>query len=336
MLTINVSEAQKNLNTLIKGEVRRSVMMWGAPGIGKSSIVEQVAKENEMEVIDLRLSQLAPTDIRGLPYVDEDSVSRFAVPSFLPTSGKGILFLDEVNLAPPAMMNVAMQLVLDRRVGDYTVPEGWFIVCAGNRTEDRAAVSQMPAPLANRFMHFTIEHDLDSWKTYALAKGIREEIISFLNFRPNLLHNLDKNNPSWPSPRTWDFASDLMNVGLPVSPAIGDGAASEFSAFVKIYSKLPDVDKILAGDKSIPVPKEPSMLYALCGAFVARSETYDHYFNAFKWLTASTTEDYVAVFMGDTVKLLDAKGGRGPLISLMVKDPDSIKFFKKFQSLLNG
>lgn len=161
MLTLNVTEASQHLNTIIKGGVKTALMMWGAPGIGKSSIVNFVAKENDMEVIDLRLSQLAPTDIRGLPYVDE-SVAHFAPPSFLPREGKGILFLDEINLAPPSVMNIAMQLVLDRRVGDYVVPDGWYIMAAGNRVEDRAAVSQMPAPLTNRFLHFTVECTLDS------------------------------------------------------------------------------------------------------------------------------------------------------------------------------
>lgn len=336
MLTINLSEAHSYINSLVKNGVRRSVMMWGAPGIGKSSIVNKVASENDMEVIDLRLSQLAPTDIRGLPYVDEGNVARFASPSFLPRSGKGILFLDEINLAPPAIQNVAMQLVLDRRVGDYVVPEDWYIVCAGNRTEDRAAVSQMPAPLTNRFLHFTVECDLDSWKTYALTTGVREEIISFLNFRPNLLHNFDKNAIAWPSPRTWDYASDLLKIGMPVSPAIGEGTAAEFNSFIKLYSRLPDVEKVLNGDMNVGVPKEPSLMYALCGAFVGRSETPQQYFNAFKWLLKSTTEDYVAVYIGDAAKSLDAKGGRGPLLQLMVNDKESLEFVKKFQSMIQG
>lgn len=336
MLTINLSEASKSLNNLIHSGVKTSVMIWGAPGIGKSSVVKSVADSNDMEMVDLRLNQLAPTDIRGLPYVDEENVARFASPSFLPRSGKGILFLDEINLAVPAVMSTALQLVLDRKVGDYVVPDDWFIVAAGNRTEDRAAVSQMPAPLTNRFLHFTVECDLDSWKSYALTNGVREEIVSFLNFRPNLLHNFDKNAIAWPSPRTWDYASDLLKIGMPVSPAIGEGAAAEFNAFIKLYSRLPDVEKVLDGDFSVKVPKEPSMMYALCGAFVGRSETPQQYFNAFKWLLKSTTEDYVAVYIGDAAKSLDAKGGRGPLLSLMVNDKESREFVKKFQSMIQG
>lgn len=333
MLTVNVSEASKHLNSIILGGLKTSVMMWGAPGIGKSSVVNKVAKDNEMEVIDVRLSQLAPTDIRGLPYV-EDGLAKFAPPNFLPQSGNGILFLDEVNLAPPAIQNVAMQLVLDRKVGDYTVPDGWFIIAAGNRVEDRAAVSQMPAPLTNRFIHFTVEADLGSWKEYALTSGVKEEIISFLNFRPNLLHNFNKNAIAWPSPRSWDFASDLMKIGLPVDSAVGEGAAAEFKSFVKLYSKLPDVEKVLAGDKSVKMPKEPSVLFAITGALVNRSETSDNFFNGMMWLVNAATEDYVGVYMSDALVRMKSLGVQGAFVSKVTKSPEAKKFVAKYQELL--
>ena len=333
MLTINLSEAGKHLNSIIKGNIKTSVMIWGAPGIGKSSIVNRVAKDNEMGVIDLRLSQLAPTDIRGLPYV-EDGIAKFAPPNFLPRSGAGILFLDEVNLAPPAIQNVAMQLVLDRRVGDYVLPDEWFVVAAGNRVEDRAAVSQMPAPLANRFIHFTVEADLTSWKEYALTTGVKEEIISFLNFRPNLLHSFNKNAIAWPSPRSWDFASDLMKIGLPVDCAVGEGAAAEFKSFVKLYSKLPDVEKVLAGDKSIKMPKEPSVLFAITGALVGRSETADNFFNGMMWLVNAATEDYVGVYMSDALVRMKSLGVQGAFVSKVTKSPEAKKFVSRYQELL--
>jgi hypothetical protein len=333
MLTINVSEASRHLNSLIRGKVKTSVMMWGAPGIGKSSVVNKVARENEMDVIDVRLSQLAPTDIRGLPYVQE-GIARFAPPNFLPQSGRGILFLDEINLAPPAIQNVAMQLVLDRKVGDYTVPDGWYIIAAGNRVEDRAAVSQMPAPLTNRFLHFTVEVDLNSWKEYALANGVREEIVSFLNFRPNLLHNFDKNAIAWPSPRSWDFASDLIKVGMPVDPAVGDGAASEFKSFQRLFGKLPDIEKVMAGDMSVKMPTDPSMIYAMIGALVGRSQDAQQYFNGAKWMVKGTTEDYLSVYIRDALTSLRAKEQDGPFISLMTKDKEMKAFMVKFQELL--
>jgi hypothetical protein len=335
MITLNVSEAAKTLQAIIAGAIKTSVMMWGAPGIGKSSIVQQVAEQNGMEVIDVRLSQLAPTDIRGLPFVQE-GIAHFAPPSFLPQSGKGILFLDEVNLAPPAIQNVAMQLVLDRRVGDYTVPDGWFIVAAGNRVEDRAAVNQMPAPLANRFLHFTVEHDLNSWKTYAIKHGIREEIISYLNFRPDSLHKFSKDAIAWPSPRSWGYASDLLKIGLSVDPAVGEGAAAEFKSFIKIYSKLPAVEKVLNGDMSVKMPNEPSMVYAVTGALVARSETVDNYFNAAKWLVGATTEDYLGVFFYDAITALSVKGMFENFAVKVNKDKDLQSFMARYAKLLNS
>lgn len=333
MLTLNISEASKHLNSIIRGGIKTSVMMWGAPGIGKSSIVNKVAKDNEMDVIDVRLSQLAPTDLRGLPYV-KDGVAHFAPPNFLPQTGSGILFLDEVNLAPPAIQNVAMQLVLDRRVGDYTVPDSWYIVAAGNRVEDRAAVSQMPAPLTNRFLHFTVEADLASWKEYALTTGVKEEVISFLNFRPNLLHNFNKNAIAWPSPRSWDFASDLLKIGMPVDPAVGEGAAAEFNSFVKLYTKLPDVEKILNGDKSIKPPKEPSLCYAITGALVSRSETADQFFNGMMWLVGAATEDYTGVFMSDALTVMRSKGLQGAFVKKVTASKEAKAFVSKYQELL--
>src|SRR5882672_6275659 len=113
------------LNTLVKNKLMFSTMIWGAPGIGKSSIVAQTAEVHQMEMIDLRLSQLAPTDLRGLP-VAENGVSRWFPPEFLPREGKGVLFLDELNLAPPAMQGMAQQLILDRKVGSYCAPADWY------------------------------------------------------------------------------------------------------------------------------------------------------------------------------------------------------------------
>ncbi len=333
MLAVNVSEASKHLNTIVNNNLKTSVMMWGAPGIGKSSIVNDVAKKNDMDVIDVRLSQLAPTDLRGLPYVD-DGVSRFARPNFLPEKGKGIIFLDEVNLAPPAIQNVAMQLVLDRRVGDHIVSPDWFIFSAGNRVEDRAAVSQMPAPLTNRFLHMTVECELESWKKYALTTGVAEQIISFLQFRPQLLHSFNKNAIAWPSPRTWDFASDLLKLGIPIESAVGDGAAAEFSSFVKLYSKLPEVDKVLNGDISVKMPKEPDLIYALTGSLVHRSKTADNYFNAMKWLMKSTTEDYVGVYMSDSLTMMKAKGLQGEFVKKVTKDKKAKEFISRYQELL--
>ena len=145
MKKLNIRNLDKFLNQIVKNKIQSSLMIWGAPGIGKSSVVESVANSNGLELIDLRISQLAPTDLRGIPVPKDDKAFWFP-PEFLPTEGKGILFLDEINMAPPAVQGIAQQLILDRKVGSYEVPEGWFIWSAGNRKSDYAAVFDMPAP----------------------------------------------------------------------------------------------------------------------------------------------------------------------------------------------
>ena len=328
-----ISEVQSSLTKIIANKVKHSVFLWGPPGIGKSSIMRKVANDRNLEYIDLRVSQLAPTDLRGLPFI-ENGQARFAPPSFLPTEGTGILAIDEFNMASPAMMGIAQQLILDRRVGDYVVPEDLFIVAAGNRANDRAAVSQMPAPVANRFIHFNVESDLGSFKQYALLKGLNEQIISFLNFRPELLFDFNKNANAWPSPRSWEFADTLLSIDLEIDAAIGEGAAAEFYAYQSIYSRLPDVDAVLQGEK-VDVPREPSLMYAVCGALVSRAKTAQEFFNASKWLIGSTTEDYIGLFMGDAMVALKIANLQGGFIKLVAKDPQIKAFITKYQELLN-
>ena len=161
MKQLSMKQLTTFLNKIIETKIQSSIMIWGAPGIGKSSIISQVAKSNGLDLIDLRISQLAPTDLRGIP-VPGENVAQWYPPEFLPKEGRGILFLDEINMAPPAVQGIAQQLILDRKVGSYRVPDGWFVWAAGNRKQDHAAVFDMPAPLANRFIHLEAITNLKS------------------------------------------------------------------------------------------------------------------------------------------------------------------------------
>ena len=129
-------------------------------------------------------------------------------------------------MAPPALQGIAQQLILNQRVGNYEVPEGWFIWAAGNRKEDRAAVYDMPAPLANRFLHYHVEPDFDSFRSWAGRSGIHEQVLAFLAFRPTLLHKPEARNPAWPSCRSWEMASELHERTMAIAPAVGDGPQS--------------------------------------------------------------------------------------------------------------
>lgn len=322
------------LNNLVTKNLKISTMIWGPPGIGKSSIVAQITRSHKIDFVDVRLSQLAPTDLRGLP-VAEDGISKWYPPEFLPREGKGILFLDELNMAPPAMQGVAQQLILDRRVGCYEVPEGWYVWAAGNRKEDRATVFDMPAPLANRFLHLQAEPDFDSFKAYAIATKVHEQIIAFLSFRTTLLHKLDPQQPAWPSPRSWVMASQLHKVGLDIAPAVGAETAAEFGAFVKLYQSLPDLERIFIGKgDAIPFPSEPSVRYATTIGLAVRAGDASQAYNAFTWISQVATVEWVQLFAVDLFRQMRAKGQLGTLAQLVQKNPELQKFMKDFQGLM--
>jgi MoxR-like ATPase len=322
------------LERLVARRMLVSTMIWGPPGIGKSSIVQQTAARHGLPWIDVRLSQLAPTDLRGLP-VAEDGVARWYPPEFLPRAGAGVLFLDELNLAPPLIQGMAQQLILDRRVGSYEVPEGWFIWAAGNRKEDRAAVFDMPAPLANRFIHLHVEPDFPSFKDYALLNGVHERILAFLSFRPTLLHKLDARQPAWPSPRSWVAASGLYAADLPVEPAVGEAAAAEFAAYVALYDTIPDLGPILDGQgRHIAFSGEPSVRYATTIGLAARAESPRQIMNVFTWLADQAPAEWVQLCVSDMFRLARGRGTFGALAQLIGSDPRLQRFMHDYQQLL--
>ena len=259
------------------------VMLWGPPGVGKSQMVAQVGAKHSAPVIDIRLSQMEPSDLRGIPFRIDDRVE-WAVPAILPDverhGPEGILFLDEITSAPPSVSAAAYQLILDRRLGEYQVPPDWAIFAAGNRQGDRGVTYAMPAPLANRFSHFEVETNLDDWVAWAYANGIDERIIAFLRFRPELLFDFDPaHNPvAFPSPRSWEFAHRALQkfhtngrlLQGTLQACVGPAAGVELNAFINSLDQMPDLDAILAGEQ-VKVPREIDLQYAVAAALVGRA-----------------------------------------------------------------
>lgn len=323
------------LGSLLDHKLKLSTMIWGPPGIGKSSIVAQVAAAHGLPCIDLRLSQLAPTDLRGLP-VAKGGIARWAVPEFLPRSGAGVLFLDEINLAPPTMQGMAQQLILDRRVGSYTVPEGWYIWAAGNRSEDRAAVFDMPAPLANRFIHLDVAPDLESFKQFGMSAGLHEQVLAFVAFRPPLLHHLDPQQPAWPSPRSWAMASALHRLGVSVAPAVGAAAAAEFGAFLAGYERLPDLARVLAGEgDGLAFPTEPSLQYAVVVGLAARAESAEEAYHGFRWLARVAPVEWVQLCAADLFRGVKGRGQWAALRRAIGADAELRRWLAEYQHLLD-
>jgi hypothetical protein len=264
----------------VVGSQPTPVMLWGPPGIGKSRIVAQVAARHGVPLIDIRLSQMEPTDLRGIPFRNGARVE-WSVPALLPDTSRhgprGILFLDEITSAPPTVTAAAYQLILDRRLGDYVLPEGWTLFAAGNRYGDRGVTYVMPAPLANRFVHYEIEAHLDDWVAWAHAAEIDERVIAFLRFRPDLLFDFDptRNAVAFPSPRSWEYAHRALtrfagdpDLLLPALQAcVGQAAAVELNAFIEHMTELPDIDAILQG-RCRDVPKTLDLKYGVAAAVV--------------------------------------------------------------------
>jgi MoxR-like ATPase len=257
-------------------KMKRPTFLWGPPGIGKSDLVSQIGTDTSREVIDVRLALWEPTDIKGIPYFDSNtSTMTWAPPAELPTdpASKAILFLDELNSAPPAVQAAAYQLILNRRVGTYVLPEGVDIVAAGNRDGDKGVTFRMPAPLANRFVHLEMKVEFEDWLDWATLNRVHEEVVGYVGFAKQDLYDYDPKSPSksFATPRSWSFVSDMVydeeidteTLTNLVSGAVGDGLAVKFMAHRKIASKLPKADDILDGKVEDLEIKEISAMYSL-------------------------------------------------------------------------
>ena len=263
-----------------------SLFIGGPPGIGKSRIVEDTAKECGVQMIDIRLLLCDPSDLRGIPIPftngDGKPTARWIPPDDLPTSGRGILFFDDFLTAPPLVQGSAYQLTIrPHRLGNYQLPTGWVVVAASNRVADRALVHRMPTALANRFIHVELEENIDDWSKWALAqqKPLTEpDIIAFLRWRPELLFKFDADSAerAFPSPRSWDFTSRIIQSFTKsqwpelLIGTIGKGAAAEFLSFLKVQKELPDLNEIFKGSNEVPT--KVSLKYALCSALVVRAK----------------------------------------------------------------
>jgi len=273
---------ETEFNSTIDGH-HTPVMIWGPPGVGKSQMVAQVAEQYGATLIDIRLSQMEPSDLRGIPFREKEHVE-WAVPAMLPNADRhgatGILFLDEITSAPPSVSAAAYQLILDRKLGNYEVPAGWAIFAAGNRQGDRGVTYSMPAPLANRFSHFEFELNLDDWVAWAYKNSIDERVIAFVRFRPELLFEFDPaHNPvAFPSPRSWEFAHRALkkfehnrNLRLgSLQACVGPAAGIELDAFVRNLDQLPDINAIVNGEK-LSAPKEIDLQYAVATSLVGHA-----------------------------------------------------------------
>lgn len=277
-LTVTAAGATKALLSAFK--IKRPVFLWGPPGIGKSEVVAEITESLGGHMIDLRMAQMEPTDIRGIPYFNKEAGKMdWAPPIELPDQELAsqypivVLFLDEMNSSPPAVQAAGYQLVLNRRVGKYVLPDNVVIVAAGNRESDRGVTYRMPKPLSNRFVHLEMRPDFPTWQTWAIQHGVHADVVGYLSYFKNDMYDFDAKSAShaFATPRSWVFVSDILNdtdadentqFNL-IAGAVGDGLAVKFQAHRKVSGKMPKPEDILAGKVKTLETKEISAMYSL-------------------------------------------------------------------------
>jgi len=282
---INISQASDAVMDVLK--VKLVPFVTSSPGLGKSSLAAQIADQNNLQLVDIRLSQCDPSDLAGLPFVQEDNAGHKRA-TYLPINiwplegdtlpeGKDgwLILLDEFNSAPLSVQAAAYKLVLDRQVGMYPLHPRALLMAAGNLSTDKAIVNRTSTAMQSRLIHFTLEVDKESWMVWADANGIDHRIKSFINFKPAALHRFDANHTedTYPAPRTWEFLSRIIKHyptltanKLPViAGCIGEGMAREFYSYSQIYTKIPNISNILKDPENVSFDDTPSTHHALVG-----------------------------------------------------------------------
>ena len=276
--TVTSTEA-RNLLMITAVKRQRPVFLWGPPGIGKSELVADIGNELNALVVDMRMALLDPTDVRGIGFYNPDSKTmEWAPPVDLPSAEEAakydnvILFLDEMNSAPPAVQAAAYQLILNRRVGQYKLPDNVSIIAAGNRETDKGVTYRMPAPLANRFVHFEMRVDFDSWLEWAVVNDINSDVIGYLSQHKMDLFDFDPSSSSrsFATPRSWTFVSEILSDELDdklvtdvIAGTVGEGIAHKFIGHRKWSGKLPNAADVLDGKAGELKVKEISAQYTL-------------------------------------------------------------------------
>jgi hypothetical protein len=261
-------------------KTKRPVFLWGPPGIGKSEVVAEIAQGLGGYMIDLRLGQMDPTDIRGIPFYNKElGKMDWAPPIDLPDEELAsqypivVLFMDEMNSAPPAVQAAAYQLILNRRVGKYRLPDNVVMVAAGNRESDKGVTFRMPTPLTNRFIHLELKVDFPSWQEWAVNHKIHKDVVGYLTFAKQDLYDFDAKSSSraFATPRSWFFVSELLaeedlddvTATDLIAGTVGEGLAVKFMAHRKISGRLPKPEDILSGKTKDLEVKEVSAMYSL-------------------------------------------------------------------------
>jgi hypothetical protein len=286
------------------------VYFHSAPGIGKSAIMHQLATEERIGFKDIRVSTMLPEDLTGIPVPDmEKRVAVWLRANFWPSVEEdgeyGIIAFDELSDANRGLQSCIYRVILDRQIGDFKLPPGWWPTAAGNRREDRAAAQSISTALANRFSHIHVRADDECWRAWANVNDIHPMLIGFIKFRPGLLHSMEGADLlSFPSPRTWAMASKVFDAPAALRhralcAIVGEGAAMEVDTFFRTVD-LPDFEEIIKNPLKTEIPEQPASRFAL-SSLLSRKMDMGNIAQIYKYIMR---DDFGADF--SAVVILDA------------------------------
>lgn len=333
---MTIREFQETVEFNIQHNIKHSILGLGAPGVGKSQVIRQIGKKFGYKVIDIRLAQMSEVEIGGLIYPNEARTRTvWLAPDILPNEerdGKNtILLLDEITSCTKRVQVAAYQLILDRRIGQYTLPEGTFVVALGNREDDDGVYIKLAGPLADRFEIHYIESDFESWKyDFALKHGIHRYVVDYLTFKPSDLHTQEPDSDVivFATPRSWERVSDILNIDSDVSKPvirnkiignIGVAAGTQFVEFCKKQRKVISVQDLLGGRAK--APNNPEELAILVDGLVNEVSFLGH---GAEELTDSPRERLEQVIEA-LVRLPQAEYGLLGMKKLLELDRDTVK-----------
>jgi hypothetical protein len=255
----------------------------GPPGIGKTSIVHQVAKKLNATVNVLNLADREPSDILGWRVPNADGTEmKHVSPEWLANLGDGlnIVFIDEIRQGSTAAQNVTSQILNERMVGSLKVPDNVFFVTASNRAKDRAGTNHMPTHLRDRMTFIEVHPDVDDTVSHFSERGVDPRLCAYLRFRGiEMLSNFDPDADACPSPRSWERVNSIMQFDMEpalkemtIGGQVGDGAAADFTGYLRVAANIPDIDHLIKNPTKADVPHDRGVLYALCSALSSRMD----------------------------------------------------------------
>ncbi len=281
-MNLAVAVDQNQLHSvLLNVAIVRPVFIWGAPGIGKSSIVEQFAEDVGLKCVSLLGSQLAPEDIIGVPQII-DGKSIFCPPRIIAQDEPYCLFLDELNACSQEVQKAFYSLILDHRIGEYHLPEGSIVIGAGNRSQDNAITRQVSSALLNRMFHVELTAKSSIWLDWAVNNGIHQYVYDYIVSRPDHLWSQPpKTEEPFSTPRSWHMLSDAIksygdgitqqDLTILANGCLTASHAAQFVAYVHQIRSQYSLKKIIDGDQRWPdKPEERDVLYFLAQSLRAR------------------------------------------------------------------